>query len=195
MRPAYQRETPIRDRMADVETSASSGWIFCENTSLVSQPGCMDASQAERACACRRSDSACLARASGFRAAARPIFAALTRRLVAVLTAQLAQWVRLSAIAFPQPRQRFSSRGATSAVDTEESPFASRLWVCVKRVGGKLDCVLLRVVDHNCCVTHSATGPTARDHMPAVSDRRMANDAIKRQFPSRCSKNQSRRNG
>ena len=164
MRPAYQRETPIRDRIADVETVASSGCIVCENSFPVSQAGWVDASHDARAAACRRSDSACLARASGFRAAARPICAALTRRLVAVLTAQLAQWVRLSAIAFPQPRQRFSSRGATSAVDTEESPFASRLWVCVNRVGGRMLCVRFCVVDHNCRAIHSATGPIARAH-------------------------------
>ena len=35
----------------------------------------------------------------------------------------------------------------------------------------------------------------ARAHIPTVSVRRMANDAIKRQFPSRCSKNHSRRKG
>src|SRR5713101_6592438 len=52
--PAYQRETPIRDRITDVGTSASSGWIFCENTSLVSQVDCADGSHAEHACACRR---------------------------------------------------------------------------------------------------------------------------------------------
>ena len=33
---------------------ASSGWICCENTSLVSQAGCLDASHSEHACACRR---------------------------------------------------------------------------------------------------------------------------------------------
>jgi hypothetical protein len=33
---------------------ASSGWICCENTSLVSQTGCLDSSHAEHACACRR---------------------------------------------------------------------------------------------------------------------------------------------
>jgi hypothetical protein len=35
--------------MADVETSASSGWICCENTSLESQAGCVDASHEQRA--------------------------------------------------------------------------------------------------------------------------------------------------
>jgi hypothetical protein len=34
--------------------SASSGWICCENTSLVSQVGWVDGSHAEHACACRR---------------------------------------------------------------------------------------------------------------------------------------------
>jgi hypothetical protein len=35
---------PIRARIAAVEMFASSGWIVCENTSLVSQAGCFDAS-------------------------------------------------------------------------------------------------------------------------------------------------------
>src|ERR1035437_6615459 len=40
---------PIRDRIADVGMFASSGWICCENTSLVSQVGCVDASHEQRA--------------------------------------------------------------------------------------------------------------------------------------------------
>jgi hypothetical protein len=52
--PAYQRETPICDRIAEAGMLASSGWIRCENTSPVSQAGCVDASHSEHACACRR---------------------------------------------------------------------------------------------------------------------------------------------
>src|SRR5438552_4077687 len=138
MRPAYQRETPIRDRMADVETPASSGWIFCEYAAPVSQAGWLDASQDARACACRRSDSACLARASGLREATRPSRATFSRRLVAPVTAQLEQWFRPSLMALPHPRQRFSARGDTSVLCGGEIPLASRLCVWVKRVGGRL---------------------------------------------------------
>src|SRR5439155_5388511 len=113
--------------------------------------------------------------------------AAFTRRLVAVVTAQFAQLFRPSLMVFPQPRQRFSTRGAAGVVGADVMLFALRLWVWVKRVGGGLLCVRLRVVDHNCRATHSAIGATARAQMPAVSLRRIANDAIKRQFPSRCS--------
>jgi len=44
---------------------ASSGWICCENTSLVSQAGCVDASHSEHTCACRRREATCLAGDSG----------------------------------------------------------------------------------------------------------------------------------
>jgi hypothetical protein len=63
----------MHDRILDVETPASSGWIRCENTSLVSQSGCFDSSHADRSSACRRREATCLARASGLRAATRPI--------------------------------------------------------------------------------------------------------------------------
>jgi len=197
IRLAYQRDTPIFDRMAAVEMFASCGWIFRENTSLVSQAGWLDASQDERAFACRRSDSECLARASELRAATRPIRAAFMRRSVAVATAQFAQWVRPSLIGFPQPRQRFSILGVTTTgvVGCDRILTGSRLLLCVRRVGGKSLCVRLRVVDHKCRTSVSATGPMARAHTWAVSVRRMANDAIKRQFPSRRSKNHSRRSG
>jgi hypothetical protein len=59
MRPAYQRETPIRDRIAAVGIFASSGWISFENASLVSQVGCVDAPHSEHACACRRREATC----------------------------------------------------------------------------------------------------------------------------------------
>jgi len=55
MRPAYQRETEIRRAIADADIAASSGWICCENSLLVSQAGCFDASHSEHASArCRR---------------------------------------------------------------------------------------------------------------------------------------------
>jgi hypothetical protein len=84
----------------------SSGWICCENASLVSQEGCLDPSHAEHACACRRREATCLARASGLRAATRPRLAALTSRSVAPPMAQSAQLVLPFVIVFPQPRQR-----------------------------------------------------------------------------------------
>ncbi len=105
MRPAYQRETPIRDRMADVEMSASNGWICCKNSSPVSQAGWLDASQDERAFAWRRSDSACFARASGLRAATRPIRAAFPSRSVAPSIAQFAQWFLSALMGLPHPPQ------------------------------------------------------------------------------------------
>ncbi len=42
--PAYQHETPSRDRIAAIGMFASSAWICSENTSLVSQAGCFDPS-------------------------------------------------------------------------------------------------------------------------------------------------------
>ncbi len=42
---------------------------------------------------------------------------------------------------------------------------------------------------------YSATGATARPHVSAVSDSLTANEPIRRQLPSRCSKNHSRFSG
>jgi hypothetical protein len=49
MRPAYQRDTPICDAMAELDIPASLDRIFSEYTSAVSQAGWLDASQAEHA--------------------------------------------------------------------------------------------------------------------------------------------------
>jgi hypothetical protein len=43
----------------------SSGWICCENASLVSQEGCLDPSHAEHACACRRREATWITRRRG----------------------------------------------------------------------------------------------------------------------------------
>jgi hypothetical protein len=59
--------------------SLSNGWISCANTSPVSQAGCVDASHAEHALACRCREATCLARLSGLRATTRPRLAALIR--------------------------------------------------------------------------------------------------------------------
>jgi hypothetical protein len=83
--PAYQRDTPIRDRIAAVEMFASSGWTFRENSSLVSQAGCFDASHDERALECLRWESASFAKASGICAAACPSRDAIASRSVAGL--------------------------------------------------------------------------------------------------------------
>ena len=102
--------------MNEVDTPASSGWIRCENTSLVSQSGCFDASHSEHASACRCREATCLARASGLRAATRPIRAASPRRCVAPSIAHFAQWFRSALIGVPHPLQtccllgRFTSR-------------------------------------------------------------------------------------
>ena len=116
----------------------------------------------ERALECRRWESACLAKASGVCAAARPSRDAIARRSVAGLTAQQEQRSRLGLMDFPQPRQRFSVRAAIASDRFDEMPLASRLCVWVKRVGGKSLCVLFCLVDQNCFATHSAIGATAR---------------------------------
>jgi len=51
---AYHRDTPMLDRMTDVATFESSGFIFCKNNSSVSQEGWVDSSHDERALECRR---------------------------------------------------------------------------------------------------------------------------------------------
>ena len=98
--------------MTEVDTPASSGWIRCENTSFVSQSGCFGASQAEHASACRRRDATCLARASGLRAATRPIRATLPRRSVAPSMAQVAQWFRSALMGLPHPLQTCCGLGS-----------------------------------------------------------------------------------
>ena len=118
--------------MTEVDTPASSGWILCENTSLVSQCGCFDESHAEHASACRRREAACLARASGLRAATRPIRAAFPRRSVAPSIAQFAQWFLSGLMAFPQPLQACSGFGRFTPGTS--LPFTSRLLRCVRRV-------------------------------------------------------------
>ena len=55
--------------------------------------------------------------------------------------------------------------------------------------------VSLAELDQSARVTHSAKGATARPHIGAVSDRRAAKGAIRRQFPSLCSKSHSRLSG
>jgi hypothetical protein len=79
--------------MVAVEIFANRGWTCCENTSAVNQVGCFEASHAELASACRRREAMCLARASGLRAAIRPIRAAVARRIVAPSMAHSAQLV------------------------------------------------------------------------------------------------------
>jgi len=172
---------------------ARSGWICCENTSLVSQVGCSDSSHSEHACACRRRDATCLARASGLRAATRPSLAAPTRRSVAPPIARSAQLVRPTWMVLPHPRQRFSRRGGETGDGSGDPPFASRLRRCVNRVAGPGS--PLATGFQNMRATDSATGATARPHIGAVSERRAQSDAIRRQFPSRCSKNHSRLTG
>jgi hypothetical protein len=136
--PAYQRETPIADRITDVGVFASNGLIFSEKTSLVSQAGWLVAFQTEHASACRRREAECLARLSGLSAATRPSFAALTSRSVAPPIAQSAQWVCRCSIVFPHPRQTFSLLGRVIGLGKDGAPFASRLCCFVNRVAGIL---------------------------------------------------------
>jgi hypothetical protein len=130
--------------------------MFRENNSGVSHAGWSDSFHDERALECRRWELACLAKASGVWAAARPSRDAMASLSVAGLTAQLAQCWRPALIGRPQPRQRFSARSATGSIGVDEMPFALRLCACVKCVGGKSVGSRLRVVDHNCCAPHSA---------------------------------------
>jgi hypothetical protein len=51
------------------------------------------------------------------------------------------------------------------------------------------------MADESVRATISAIGATARAQVGAVSESRTAKEAINRQFPSRCSKNHSRRIG
>jgi hypothetical protein len=51
------------------------------------------------------------------------------------------------------------------------------------------------VADQSVCATHSANGATARPQVGTDSDSRIANGAIKRQLPSRCSKSHCRASG
>src|ERR1039458_2376853 len=115
--------------------------------------------------------------------------------LVAPPTAHVAQFVHPSEIVFPQPRQRLSRRGALTDGGSDGAPFASRLKRCVSRVAGADSRASLGELDHSARVTHSAKGATARPHMGAVSDSRAAKGAIRRQFPSLCSKSHSRLSG
>ena len=95
----------------------------------------------------------------------------------------------------PQIRQT-DGRGVESlTANAATMPLLSRFRVCVRRVAGLTRLPCLASEDHNVCEIHSANGATARRHISAVSESRTANEPIKRQFPSRCSKNQSRCNG
>ena len=173
----------------------SNGCICCVNTSPVSQAGCVDASQAEHASACRCREAACLARLSELCAATRPRLAALIRRSVAPPMAHSPQFVRPIRMTFPHPRQRFSLRGGGIGGGSGDLPFATRLCRCVKRVGSAKSRNGFRSRDHSVPATHSAIGATARPQVGAVSESLTASAAISRQLPSRCSRNHSRLRG
>src|SRR5207245_5413157 len=93
----------------------------------------------------------------------------------------------------PQTRQTRGGRGGVCVWKLD--PFVSRLLLSVNRVGGPTLREGFAIVDHNSRETHSAIGATARPHVRTVSDSRTANDPMRRQLPSRCSKNHSRRIG
>ena len=115
--------------------------------------------------------------------------------LVASPTAQVAQLVRPSWIVLPQPRHRLSRRGALIDDGKGGAPFTSRLTRCVSRVAGADSRASLAELDQSARVTHSAKGATARPHIGIVSDSRATKGAIRRQFPSLCSKSHSRLSG
>ena len=68
---------------------------------------------------------------------------------------------------------------------------ASRLCLCVRRVGGPILRLGLDIVWESVRAIHSANGATACLHIGAVCDSRTANDPISRQLPLRSSKNHS----
>jgi hypothetical protein len=128
----------------------------------VSQAGWLEASHEARALACRRSDSACLDRASGPRAAIRPIRAACTRRSVAPSIAQFAQWLRSALIGFPQPPQTCSGFGCFTS--GRSLPFTFRFFRWVRRVAISCRAGIdtdLGIDLHSSSATYSAVGATS----------------------------------
>ncbi len=81
----------------------------------------------------------------------------MTKRSVAKLIAQFAQWLCPNLIAFPHPRQIFSRRGAGMDGGSDDLPFAGRLCHRVKRVGGTRSRIGFRI-DHSVLAT-PANGP------------------------------------
>lgn len=110
-----------------LEYSRAAAGLVARTLSLVGQAGCIFASHAEHARACRCREATCLARASGVRAASRPSLAALTSRSAAPPMAHSAQLVRPIWMVFPHLRQRFSLRGSEIGDGGGDPPFASRL--------------------------------------------------------------------
>jgi CheY-like chemotaxis protein len=145
------------------------------------------------AVACRLRVSAKRALGPAACAVMRPILATSTIRSRVVVASHSPQRFRPGGTGAPQPRHTFSGRGAGLADGNDGRLFASRLLLCVSRVAIGLSG--LRIVDQNARATHSAYGATARPQVGAVWAMRAANDPIRRQFPSRCSKNHSRLSG
>src|SRR5450631_977008 len=91
------------------------------------------------------------------------------------------------------PRQSVCCRGVLGTGGQGGEPFACRLlpWVSLVANGASG----WRMVDQKARATHSAIGATARPQIGAVVESWTAKDAIRRQLPSRCSKNHSRLRG
>lgn len=68
---------------------------------------------------------------------------------------------------------------------------AARFRLCVSRVAGAFQALSPLAAQYS-CASHSAIGTTALAHCWLVSARMAVYDAIRRQFPSLCSKNHSR---
>lgn len=151
--------------MTDVETPASRGWIFCENNSAVSQAGWLDGFHDERALAWRRCEPACLAKASGVCAAARPSRAASASRSVAPSIEHCAHYMRPAVMFLPHPRQSVCGPGVGGA-GQGGAPLACRLLPWVSLVANRASG--LRMVDQKARATHSAIGATARPQIGAV---------------------------
>src|ERR1700680_3112093 len=112
-----------------------------------------------------------------------------------IVVAHVRQYLHAGAIFIPQIPQIFGALGANSGFTVAEIFFASRLRVWVSGVERLSGLRLFEVSNHNARAIPSAKGAIARRHIKADSDSLMASESIKRQFPSRCSKNHSRFSG
>src|SRR5262249_51895359 len=127
--------------------------------------------------------SAIRVRASGVRAAIRPIArpaaATLASLSVATELAHDPQYFWSDAISLPQTLQTLGRRAFTWRAGTSE-PLTSRQRCWVKRVGGNPSPLRLDDLAQSCRATHSAGAATARPHVVAVSESLIVNDPIRR---------------
>lgn len=109
-----------------------------------------------------------------------------------IVGTQPQQYFNLGLMLAPQIRQTPGGFECDLTDTCNEAPFASRFRICVNRVAGTSVRARFDVIDQSDRAIPSAKGATARAQMFDVSDNLQASELIKRQFPSRCSKNHSR---